>query len=118
MIHAEEQAKLDGHSLHRELVRRLREAGAAGATVLRGVRGFYANRGVFADSLLSLRRNVPVHVVIVETPGNTQRLWPIIDEATRETGLVTSELVPASHAFAADAPPELKLASTPTAPDR
>jgi Uncharacterized ACR, COG1993 len=33
----EEQAKLGGHPLHVELVRRLREAGAAGATVLRGV---------------------------------------------------------------------------------
>jgi PII-like signaling protein len=118
MIHAEEQSKVDGHPLHRELVRRLREAGAAGATVLRGARGFYANRDVFADSLLSLRRNVPVHLVVVDTPGNTRRLWPIIDEATRETGLVTSELVPASHAFPADAPPDLKLASTPTATDR
>jgi PII-like signaling protein len=94
MIHDEEQAKVDGHPLHRELVRRLREAGAAGATVLRGVRGFYGDHEPFADRLVSLRRNVPVHVVVVDTPENMQRLWPVIDEATSESGLVTSEMVP------------------------
>jgi PII-like signaling protein len=97
MIHAEEQAKVEGQPLHRVLVRRLREAGAAGATVLRGVRGFYGGHEPFADRLLSLRRNVPVHVVLVDTPDNVRRWWPIIDELTADTGLVTSELVPASH---------------------
>lgn len=100
MIHAEEQAKVDGHPLHRVLVRRLREAGAAGTTVLRGVRGFYGGHEPFADRVLSLRRNVPVHVVVVDTPDNVRRWWPIVDELTAETGLVTSELVPASYAGA------------------
>lgn len=97
MIHAEEQAHVDGHALHRVLVRRLLAAGAAGATVLRGVRGFYAGHAPFADRALAVRRNVPVHVVVVDTPENLQRLWPIIDAATRDAGLVTSELVPALH---------------------
>jgi PII-like signaling protein len=100
MIHAEEQAKVEGHPLHRVLVRRLREAGAAGATVLRGVRGFYGGHEPFADRVLSLRRNVPVHVVVVDTPDNVRRWWPIVDELTENTGLVTSELVPASQAGA------------------
>ena len=117
MVHAEEQAKVDGHPLYRVLVRRLREAGAAGATVLRGIRGFYANHEPFADRLLSLRRNVPVHVILVDTPGNIERWWPIVDETTREAGLVTSELVPASHAFASEADARLALAATPTVPE-
>jgi PII-like signaling protein len=95
MIHAEELATAHGHPLHRALVARLWEAGAAGVTVLRGVRGFYAGGEVFADRLLSLRRNVPVHVVLVDTPANIQRLWPVVDEMTAEAGMVTSELVPA-----------------------
>ncbi len=116
MIHAEEQASVGGHPLYRELVRRLREAGAAGATVLRGIRGFYAHHEPFADRLLSLRRNVPVHVILVDTPSGIQRLWPIVDEATRGAGLVTSELVPACHAFAGGGGPQLRLAATPTMP--
>jgi PII-like signaling protein len=97
MIHVQEEAKLDRHPLHVELVRRLREAGAAGATVLRGVRGFYGEHEPFADRFLSLRRNVPVVVVVIDAPGEVRRWWPVIDEATRAHGLVTSELVPASH---------------------
>ena len=113
-VYLEEQAKLDGHPLHVELVRRLREAGAAGATVLRGVRGFYGEHDPFADRLLSLRRNVPIHAIVIDTPGNVRRLWPIVDEATRAHGLVTSELVPASHGLAGTGQ-ALRLATTPTA---
>ncbi len=96
MIHASELATVDGHPLHRALVARLWEAGAAGVTVLRGVRGFYGGREVLADRVLSLRRDVPVHVVLVERPERVQQLWPLIDELTAGAGMVTSELVPAA----------------------
>jgi PII-like signaling protein len=100
------------HPAHDDLVRRLKEAGAAGATVLRGVRGFYGDSEPRADGFLSLRRRAPVVVVVVDRPSKMQRWWPLVDEATREGGLVTSELVPASHAFAGPDPPNLTLAST------
>jgi PII-like signaling protein len=117
MIHAEEQARHGRHPMYRELVRRLHEAGGAGATVLRGVRGFYADREPFFDRVLSLRRNVPVHVVIVDTPDHMRRLWPIVDELTSESGIVTSELVPASHGIASErTSARLQLAQTPTRP--
>jgi PII-like signaling protein len=114
MVHAQEQSKHRGHPLHLELVRRLAEGGAAGATVLRGVRGFYGDRPPFSDRLLSVRRNVPVHVVLVDTPAQMERWWPIVDELTDEDGIVTSELVPALHAFRTGREPALQLASTPT----
>ena len=112
-VHCEEQAKLDGHPLHVELVRRLRTAGAAGATVLRAVRGFYGDHEPFADRALSLRRNVPLLTVAIDTPANIRRWWPIVDDATRTSGLVTSELVPASHGLPGGLG-TLGLASTPT----
>jgi PII-like signaling protein len=115
MVHAQEQAKLGGRPLYRELVLRLREAGAAGATVLRGSRGFYASHETFSDRLLSLRRNVPVHVIAVDSPANVRRWWPIVDEATAEAGLVTSELVPACHAFGRGPQARLDLAATDSA---
>jgi PII-like signaling protein len=98
MVHCEEQARYGGAPLHFELVRRLLEAGAAGATVLRGVRGFYGDHPRFADRLLALRRNSPVHVIVVDAPANVRRWWPIVDQLTAEAGVVTSELVPAAHA--------------------
>lgn len=89
IVNLEEQAKVDGHPLHVELVRRLAQAGAAGATVLRGVRGTYAGREPVADRFLSLRRNVPVHVVVVDAPEAMERWWPVVEELTAEAGLVT-----------------------------
>jgi PII-like signaling protein len=98
MVHASEQATFEGHPLYVQLVRRLREAGAAGATVLRGGMGFYGDQGPFRDRLLALRRRVPVHVVLVDTPPRIRDWWQIVDAVTAESGLVTSELVPAAHA--------------------
>jgi PII-like signaling protein len=99
------------HSIYHGLVHRLREAGAAGATVLRGVRGFYGDGEPFADRFLSLRRGVPVVVVVVDRPAGVPAWWPVVDAATREAGLVTSELVPACHALAGAARPDLRLAA-------
>jgi PII-like signaling protein len=102
MVHCEALAKVDGHPLYVELVRRLREAGGAGATVLRGIWGYYGDRPLFGDRFMALRRNVPVHTVIVDTAPNIRRLWPIVDEVTAETGLITCELVPALRATGPD----------------
>ena len=99
------------HPAHGELVHRLKEAGAAGATVLRGVRGFYGDGEPRSDSFLSLRRRAPLVVVVVDRPSKMQQWWPLVDEATREGGLVTSERVPACHAFAGTGRPNLELAS-------
>ncbi|MCA1697658.1 MAG: DUF190 domain-containing protein [Actinobacteria bacterium] len=97
-MHAEQQAKAGGRPLYVELVRRLRAEGAAGATVYRGAVGYYGDREPSRDRLLALRRNVPVHTVIIDSPDRVRQWWPAVDEVTRESGLVTSEPLPASHA--------------------
>lgn len=106
-VYAEEQDHSNGRPLYAELVRRLHVNGAAGVTVLRGVRGFYGERGMVADSMLRIRRNVPVHAVIIDTPKRIQRLWPMIDAVTYKHGIVTSELVPATHALSGAEPREM-----------
>jgi PII-like signaling protein len=112
-VHVEEHARHGGRPVHIELVRRLREAGAAGATVLRGVRGFYAGRDPVHDRLWSLRRTVPVSVIAIDSPAAMRAWWPVIDEVTAEHGLVTSELVPASHGLGVSA---LSLGDAPGPP--
>ena len=103
-VHSEGNADHDGHPLHLGLIRALREAGGAGATVLRGVRGFYGEAGPFADRMLSLERRAPLQTVIVERPDGIRRIWPVVEELTAQAGLVTSELVPAFHREPAAAP--------------
>jgi PII-like signaling protein len=100
MVYASERSRHDGAPLSTELVRRLRASGAAGATGLRGIWGYHGDHRPHGDSFWQLRRRVPVLTVIVDTPAAIQRWYEIVDELTAETGLVTSEIVPAYRASA------------------
>ena len=98
MVYASEQSRYDGGPLYMALVRRLREAGAAGATSLRGIWGYHGDHTPHGDTFWQLRRRVPVLTVIVDTPANIHHWFAIVDELTEQTGLVTSEVVPAYRA--------------------
>ncbi len=76
-----------------EIVLRLRAAGAAGATALRGHWGYHGDHAPHGDLFWHLRRRAPVVTVVVDTPANIARWFEIVDELTQETGLVTSEMV-------------------------
>ncbi|MEA2194637.1 MAG: hypothetical protein QOG42_1071 [Solirubrobacteraceae bacterium] len=98
MVYAGEQSTHGGQPLHHALIRRLREAGAAGATSLRGVWGYHGDHRPHGDSFWQLRRRVPVITVTVDTAERTRDWFAVVDELTDETGLVTSEMVPAFRA--------------------
>jgi PII-like signaling protein len=102
MVYCGEQSRHRDRPLYSELVRALRAAGAAGATSLRGVWGYHGDHEPHGDSLWQLRRRVPVVTVIVDTPDRIRRWFAIVDELTAETGLVTSEQVPALRATGPD----------------
>jgi PII-like signaling protein len=88
-----EKLMVYGSAHHLELVRRLRTHGARGATSLRGMWGFHGDHAPHGDRLIQLRRNAPTVTVLVDTPEGIARSFEIVDELTRERGLVTSELV-------------------------
>jgi PII-like signaling protein len=95
MVYAGEQSRHAGRPLYEELVRALRRDGAAGATTLRGIWGYHGDHRPHGDSLWQLRRRVPTVTVIVDTPERIREWFAVVDELTDETGLVTSEMVPA-----------------------
>jgi PII-like signaling protein len=98
MVFAGERSRHEGRPLGVELIARLRESGALGATALRGIWGYHGDHEPHGERLLAIRRHVPVVTSIVDTPAQIQRAFAIVDELTSETGLVTSELVPAFRA--------------------
>jgi PII-like signaling protein len=102
MVYAGEQSHHDGQPLHRQLIRELRGAGAAGATSLRGIWGYHGDHKPHGDTFWQLRRRVPVVTVIVDTPARIRAWYSIVDELTDQTGLVTSEMVPAFRATGPD----------------
>lgn len=89
-----------GAAFHAALIRALREAGASGASALRGTVGHSGEGSPHADRLLDVRRRGPVLVSVVERPDAVGRLWPVVERATAVTGLVTCELIPAARAGA------------------
>jgi len=100
MVYTSHTATHDGRPLHMEIIRRLRASGAAGTTVLRGVWGFHGEHPPHGERLFQVRRHVPVVTIAIDTPGRIARSFEIIDELTRDHGLVTSEIVPVVRAAA------------------
>lgn len=105
MVYTSEAALSEGQPIHRAIVRRLRTAGIAGATTQRGVWGFHGDHPPHGDRLLQAGRRVPAVTVVVDTPDRIATAFAIIDDLTRDQGLVTSEIVPAMRAT-----PEVTLA--------
>ncbi len=98
MVFTGEDSPGEDGPLYVDLVRRLRAAGASGASVLGGVWGYSGSAPPHGDRFLSLRRGVPVVCVVVDRPRRMELVWPEIDRLTCHGGLVTGELVPAFRA--------------------
>jgi PII-like signaling protein len=94
-VYSSQATTVGGRALHVELIRRLRESGAAGVTAVRGLWGFHGDHAPHGDRLLQIRRHVPVVTVALEVPERAAVTFALIDELTAEHGLVTSEMVPA-----------------------
>jgi len=97
MVYTAEATRQGGLPIHRALVQQLLRSGTArGATVLRGVWGFYGDHKPHGDTIFQISRRVPVTTIIVDTPESIARSFDIVDELTARHGLVTSEMVPAA----------------------
>ena len=93
--------------LYEVLMELLRHEGFAGATVLRGVCGFGANRVCHTQKLLDLSANLPLVVEAVDCQEKINAIMPRID-AMMGGGMITLEKVtvirysPAAHGCEAD----------------
>ncbi|MDD2271889.1 MAG: DUF190 domain-containing protein [Desulfuromonadaceae bacterium] len=80
-----------GHKpLYQALVELLRSEGFAGATVLRGVSGFGANRVYHTQKLLDLSADLPLVVEAVDSQEKINAVMPRID-AMMGGGMITLE---------------------------
>ena len=87
-----ESDRWQGQPLFEAIVRKVREAGGAGATVLRGIEGFGAHSRIHTARILRLSEDLPIVVEIVDTAEKIDALLPLLD-AMIEDGLVTIETV-------------------------
>ena len=85
-----ESDKHEGKPLYEWLVLKAREAGLAGATVLRGIEGFGAHSRLHTAKILRLSEDLPIVVEIVDSLDKIEAFIPVVDGAVAE-GLATLE---------------------------
>jgi PII-like signaling protein len=91
-----ESDKHGHHALYEAIVLKAREAGLAGATVLRGVMGFGKHSVLHTAKILRLSEDLPMVVEIVDTLEKIEHFLPALDEMISD-GLVTLESVRVIH---------------------
>jgi PII-like signaling protein len=78
--------------LFTEIVHRAHAAGLAGASVFHGVEGFGASSLIHTTRLLSMADDLPVAVVIVDTPERIRAFLPQLDELVTEGLVIVDEV--------------------------
>lgn len=87
-----ESDKHEGMPLYEWIVRKAREQGLAGATVLRGLEGFGAHSRIHTARILRLSTDLPIVVEVVDSREKIEAFLPTVDAAIEE-GLATLEKV-------------------------
>jgi uncharacterized protein len=91
-IHLGEQDRGAGHALFESVVLAAREAGLAGATVLRGPLGYGRSSRLHTSRILDLSVDLPVIIEIVDTAERIAAFLPRLRELVTDN-LITLERV-------------------------
>lgn len=87
-----ESDRWEGKPLYEAVVLKAREAGLAGATVLRGLEGYGANSRIHTAKIMRLSEDLPIVIEIVDKAERIQAVLPALDKMVAE-GMITLETV-------------------------
>jgi PII-like signaling protein len=87
-----EDDRIKGRPLYEAIVLKARQAGLAGATVLRGPMGFGKSSTLHTAKVLRLSEDLPIVIEIVDTQEKIDAFVPLLDPMMG-SGLVTLERV-------------------------
>lgn len=86
-VFVDEDDRWHGRPLYTEIVHRAHAAGLAGASVFHGIEGYGASSRIHTSRLLSLSKELPVAIVIVDSADHIEGFLPQLDELVAD-GLV------------------------------
>ncbi len=95
-----EDDHINGKPLYEVFVKRAREFGMAGATVLRGVESFGAGSRIHTAKLLELSEDLPFVIEIVDIEEKVDKFLPVVEELFEKAGcggMITEEKVNVIH---------------------
>jgi uncharacterized protein len=78
--------------LYHEIVTRARDAGLAGATVLRGCEGYSGASLIHTTRTVDLADNLPIAVVVVDSEDRIRGFLPQLDELVTEGMIILDEV--------------------------
>ncbi len=99
-IYTQERARSGHKPLYETIVLKARDAGLAGATVLRGPMGFGHSHRIQSAKILDLSDNLPLVIEIVDAEGALRSFVASLGDLT-DVALVTLEKVQILHDGAA-----------------
>jgi len=91
-----ESDRFEGRPLYEAIVLKAREAGLAGATVLRSPMGYGANSRLHTAKILRLSNDLPMIIEIVDEEEKINAFLPVLDRMMGG-GLVTLEKIRVIH---------------------
>jgi uncharacterized protein len=91
-----ESDRFEGRPLYEAIVLKAREAGLAGATVLRSPMGYGANSRLHTAKILRLSDDLPMVIEIVDEETKINGFLPVLD-GMMGGGLVTLEKIKVIH---------------------
>ena len=91
-IHFTEADRWQGEPLYKAIVAKCMDLGLAGAIVYRGVEGFGASARIYHARSLSISKNAPVMVSVIDTEEKIQTLIPHLGQMI-DGGLIASSTV-------------------------
>ncbi|BCV21560.1 DUF190 domain-containing protein [Moorella sp. Hama-1] len=87
-IYVGEGVKWQGKTLYHALVLKLKEAGLAGVTVIRGIEGYGKRRSIYSARLIELSYDLPVIVEAVDQADKIATVLPQMQTMVTQ-GLIT-----------------------------
>jgi uncharacterized protein len=81
-----ESDHLDGKPLYEVIVLKAKEAGLAGATVIRGIEGFGARSRIHTAKILRLSQDLPLVIEVVDTEAKIREFLPEVDRMFQQSG--------------------------------
>ena len=95
-----EDDHIDKKPFYEVIVRRAKEHGMAGATVVRGVESFGAGSRIHTAKLLEISEDLPFVIEIVDTDEKIDEFLPIVEDLFERAGcggMITEEKVNVIH---------------------
>lgn len=89
-----ESDRIKGKPVYEEIILKAREAGLAGATVIKGIMGFGANSIIHTTKILTLSEDLPLIIEIVDEVSKIEKFLSAVNQIFEDAnigGLITIE---------------------------